>query len=346
MLLDYFASANVSYAHFVYKTLIFSLIVNHSNEVVRDFIMINLGTALETMDQVPVGVMVEPVVKQISLKGYSNQDFPTFVTLAKHPRLSVRHGLLLADLLGKIALNDPIYGRVATLPLLVVLNRFPSEPAVSEYVERYSKVALSMLMHVETKDLMNRRKKLDPSDQQVKNDAENIIIRRTLVLELLGKIIHLGHGSYAKKILPLLRALDRQYIQMVGDSMPQDDPNDNNPDLGASKSDNLGPRRHPGIVSLIRFCGETLQALKGSDLEESKKSNSRGGRRTSNNSRGSRRSNRSNGSGTGFKEIGGGNNSKKGSSSNNNKNGDSKSGSRPSSREPDFESTLMVRFQN
>ena len=102
---------------------------------------------------------------------------------------SVRHGLLLADLLGKIALNDPIYGRVATLPLLIVLNRFPNEAAVQEYVERYSKVALSMLMHVETKELMSRRKKLDPTDPKVKNDKENVIIRRTLVLELLMVLV-------------------------------------------------------------------------------------------------------------------------------------------------------------
>ena len=73
-----------------------------------------------------------------------------FYYSSKHtdPRLSIRHGLLLADLLGKIALNDPIYGRVATLPLLIIFNRFPTELAVQEYLERYSKVALSMLMHV------------------------------------------------------------------------------------------------------------------------------------------------------------------------------------------------------
>ena len=57
-----------------------------------------------------------------------------------------------------------------------------------------------MLFFSETKDLMARRKKLDPTNEQVKNDAENIIIRRTLVLELLGKIIHLGHSSYARKM--------------------------------------------------------------------------------------------------------------------------------------------------
>ena len=158
---------------------------------------------------------------------------------------------------------------MATLPLLIILNRFPTELAVQEYVERYSKVALSMLMHVETKDLMARRKKLDPTNEQVKNDAENVIIRRTLVLELLGKIIHLGHASYARKILPLLRALDKQYTTMVGESMPTQEENggEQSKDIGAQKnSDLLGPRRHPGIVSLIRFCGVTLQAAQEDTL--------------------------------------------------------------------------------
>lgn len=193
---------------------------------------------------------------------------------------SVRHGLLLADLLGKIALNDPIYGRVATLPLLIVLNRFPNEAAVQEYVERYSKVALSMLMHVETKELMSRRKKLDPTDPKVKNDKENVIIRRTLVLELLGKIIHLGHGSYARKILPLLRALDRQYTTMVGESMPEQEDVDSL-DVGATgkqEKDDAPPRRHPGIVALIRFCGETLQGLKNNESSAGTSGGPRGGK--------------------------------------------------------------------
>ena len=225
---------------------------------------------------------------------------------------SVRHGLLLADLLGKIALNDPIYGRVATLPLLIVLNRFPNEAAVQEYVERYSKVALSMLMHVETKELMSRRKKLDPTDPKVKNDKENVIIRRTLVLELLGKIIHLGHGSYARKILPLLRALDRQYTTMVGESMPEQE-DANSLDVGANgkkEKEDAPPRRHPGIVALIRFCGETLQGLKSN--ESSAASGTSGTSGTSRGTRGGKGRARRKGRSRGY-----------------------------DSKEPDFESSLM-----
>ena len=70
------------------------------------------------MPHVPVGVMVPPIVKQASLYGYNNHDFDFFITLAKHPRLTLRNSLLLVDLLGKICLNDPLFGRVATVPFL------------------------------------------------------------------------------------------------------------------------------------------------------------------------------------------------------------------------------------
>ena len=119
-LLDGFSHSEHSYAPYIYKTLIFALIENHANEVAREFIISNIIFTLEAMPHVPVGVMVPPIVKQASLYGYNNHDFDFFITLAKHPRLTLRHGLLLVDLLGKICLNDPLFGRVATVPFLIL----------------------------------------------------------------------------------------------------------------------------------------------------------------------------------------------------------------------------------
>ena len=101
-LLDGFSHSEHSYAPYIYKTLIFALIENHANEVAREFIISNIIFTLEEC-RLPVGVMVPPIVKQASLYGYNNHDFDFFITLAKHPRLTLRHGLLLVDLLGKYA---------------------------------------------------------------------------------------------------------------------------------------------------------------------------------------------------------------------------------------------------
>ena len=39
-------------------------------------------------------------------------------------RLDVRHALLLCDFLGKVCLNDPLFGRVSSVPFLIIVNRF------------------------------------------------------------------------------------------------------------------------------------------------------------------------------------------------------------------------------
>jgi hypothetical protein len=246
-LLDNFAeSDSVSFAPYVYKTLIFSLIENHENELVYDYIMSNMSYALEKHPQVPVGVMVEPMTKQATLKGYSNNDFNGFVTLSKHPRLSLRHGLLLGDLLGKIAINDPIYGRVASIPLLMIVNRFHNEPTMQEYVERFSKVALSMLMHIETRDKVAKRTKDDGKKITGQKKRLHITprkaeerevgqVRRILILEVLAKVIHLGHIQIVKRIEPLIKTLEAQYKGMNG------------------SKDTLS---HPGMAALAKFCEE------------------------------------------------------------------------------------------
>ena len=97
---------------------------------------------------------------QATLYGYNNCDFDFFLALSKHQRLGLRHALLLMQFLGKVCpskcsrtkcscspaahhpnpnpnrtitlplpltqvcLNDALHGRVATIPFLVLVERF------------------------------------------------------------------------------------------------------------------------------------------------------------------------------------------------------------------------------
>ena len=214
-LLGGFANEAHSYAPYIYKTLIFSLIENHSNEVAREFIVCNIIQTLESMPHVPVGVVVEPVVKQASLHGYNNLDFDFFISLSKHPRLTVRHGLMTLDLLGKICLNDPLFGRVGTVPFLILAKRFGDVEVVQEYIERFAKVALSMFMHIET------RPDAHPELGRRRNEeAANIIhIRRTLVMEVIAKIAHLRNPEYNARMRPLLLTVGEQHARLQGGKM-------------------------------------------------------------------------------------------------------------------------------
>jgi len=82
--------------------LAFSLIENHHETVMRHFLARNMQHTLQQQPQIPVGVLLKPLVKQATLYGYNNCDFDFFLTLAKHPRLGLRHALLLLQFLGKV----------------------------------------------------------------------------------------------------------------------------------------------------------------------------------------------------------------------------------------------------
>ena len=130
----------------------------------RGYILSNLIATLERMPLVPVGVVVEPAIKQFALYGYSSTDFDFILALARHPRLVMRHAIMLMDLLGKICINDPLFGRIASVPFLIMLNRFHFEPLVLQYVGRYAQVCLSMLMHVEEMEAKRAEREANPKN--------------------------------------------------------------------------------------------------------------------------------------------------------------------------------------
>ncbi len=92
---------------------------------------------VQSLPHIPVGVFIEPLVKQATLQRQGNTDFDLYVVLAKHPRLDLRHALLLMDFLGKFCLHDPFLARLASVPFFMVLERFHySEPVQVEFAGR------------------------------------------------------------------------------------------------------------------------------------------------------------------------------------------------------------------
>ena len=48
--------------------------------------------------------------------------------------MTVQHGVSLMDLLGKIAMHDPLYAKAALAPFVVIMKRFHGDRQVIEYV--------------------------------------------------------------------------------------------------------------------------------------------------------------------------------------------------------------------
>ena len=46
------------------------------------------------------------------------------VSLASHPKISLKHGLQMIDLLGKIYINDMIFARACGVPFTQIVSKF------------------------------------------------------------------------------------------------------------------------------------------------------------------------------------------------------------------------------
>ena len=75
VLLEAFVQNQRPYAPYVYKTLIFSLVDSkNDNQALREFMMASMSQSMNVLRQIPVGILIEPIIKQCSLSGYNEDD--------------------------------------------------------------------------------------------------------------------------------------------------------------------------------------------------------------------------------------------------------------------------------
>jgi hypothetical protein len=94
------------------------------------------------------------LVKQIKVSEgisyiYNTFDFDFFVTLAKHPKLNVKHGTMLADILAKIYLDDVTYATASAVPMMLLISRYISNEGMREFVLKFLTVIFPMLLSLE-----------------------------------------------------------------------------------------------------------------------------------------------------------------------------------------------------
>lgn len=185
-LLDAFAASRSPQAAPVYKTLVFSMIENHGigENAFHEFIVANMGDILNARPNIPVGIIVPPLLKHMDIAGFSNLDFDFFLVLARHPRLSFEQALPFMNRMALIARSDLIMGRAATIPLLVMLKRYASEPGGQKIGTWITVKTLSEL-----------------GDD---TSGPNAGLLTKLRLELVAKIVHLAIPTLTQHVAPVL----------------------------------------------------------------------------------------------------------------------------------------------
>ena len=78
----------------------------------------------------------------------------------------------------------------ALVPFLIIVKRYCKSPALQEYVERFTKVALSMLLGVESKARSGATAQAVTGATSSTGEA-NTAMRRTAIVETLAKLLHL-----------------------------------------------------------------------------------------------------------------------------------------------------------
>ena len=185
-ILSIFAETKNAYAPIVYKTLIFCIIENYSDERIREFMLLNMITILNDIPTIPINAILDPIIKQAQSwknSGFSFTDFEFFITAARHPRFNIKEGVLLIDLCGKIMLNESIYFSTAEVPFLIIISRFIDSNLIQEYILKF----ISLVCKLRYSDITG-------IDEINKNPLRNV------TLSLFEKIIRFNNIELNKLI--------------------------------------------------------------------------------------------------------------------------------------------------
>lgn len=109
-LLEEFITEKNSFAPVLYKMLTFSMVENHEDRLLQEFLMMNFIETFRRVSSIPVGILMVPWLKQLRLLSRTNLslfEHQLLCVIAGHPRLSINHSVLLIDALGQYYMQSP-----------------------------------------------------------------------------------------------------------------------------------------------------------------------------------------------------------------------------------------------
>ena len=198
----------------------------------REFLMSNFTHIYEVHQSIPIGILLEPLLKQIQVSEgityiYNIFDFAFFVTMANHPKMQLKHAIQLIDILAKIYLNDPNFSSAASSPFMLLASKFSEQEQVKDFLMKFLTIALSMLLTVEkVKDSRSeKKKKMDAvkkkygkkgtkeeelKEYQQEMDEANRALKKTFIIEVARKIQNLRIEEVNDQMRSMLLSTNRR----------------------------------------------------------------------------------------------------------------------------------------
>ena len=114
------AESGSAYAPIVYKSLIFTLVESAHDSPVRDALMRQMASALSKHRNLPVAVLLDPLLRQVEMRGLTGAEVGLLAEVAHHPALSCHHqAATLQALLGLALAGDA--AAVKVVPVVAAL---------------------------------------------------------------------------------------------------------------------------------------------------------------------------------------------------------------------------------
>ncbi|OMJ69095.1 hypothetical protein SteCoe_33282 [Stentor coeruleus] len=196
LLLSDFSMKKNSYAPIIFKTLTFALVENYAFDRIREFLIYNFLFVMEDVSSLPVSILIEPYIKQTQVlqkPKYSTADFDFYVALARHPKLTVKDAIVLADSLGKIYYSDFVYANSAEIPLVLIIGRFIDEKPMQEFIGKFIGLGLKILYAKMPPKPKGPAKEILTKEEYEEEKILNYY--KKLVLTLTEKVIHLENSE-------------------------------------------------------------------------------------------------------------------------------------------------------
>ena len=153
----------------------------------------NFMNIFEKVKNIPIGILLEPIVKQLEVASdieYNSIVFDFFIKIAKHPRLSLKIALQTMDALGKIYVNEFMFDKASAIPFIMIATRFIDGSVIQEYLFRFVKYSFSLVYKYETR---RKGKDEDPVDFKEKN-------QRNVMVQMCERIVKLRNKPLNDRI--------------------------------------------------------------------------------------------------------------------------------------------------
>ena len=122
-ILEIFAVQKKKFAPIILKALVGQIcqnvLKNHDFEV-QEIYLVNFRELMERNENIPVGLICEPLTTAYATKGQNGLemfDFDFLDYVSTHPKTNERSTLLIIELLSKVYFEEPASGNMAKVPL-------------------------------------------------------------------------------------------------------------------------------------------------------------------------------------------------------------------------------------